>query len=208
MKTCIGCGETKELEEFPPNKSNKTDGHHARCKICYRLYQKGWRDANPGKNGEYSKKWRDENPEARKAYEKEYAENNREKLNAKQRKWNQKNPEKRRESNKQQYANQRKWAKENPQVIALNALVRRRTVRQAQPAWISTEQLLEIKTIYRSAKTMSEFHEEPYHVDHIEPIKGVNAEGEHVSCGLHVPWNLQILPASENIRKSNKMTTN
>jgi hypothetical protein len=60
---------------------------------------------------------------------------------------------------------------------------------QATPAWTD---LQKIKEIYARCPA-------GYHVDHIHPLNG-----EYV-CGLHVPENLQYLPALDNIKKSNKL---
>ena len=65
------------------------------------------------------------------------------------------------------------------------------------PSSLSPLHLGGIQYIYKEARSMNVQGGIQYHVDHIVPLNG------KLVSGLHVPWNLQIIPADENLRKGN-----
>jgi 5-methylcytosine-specific restriction endonuclease McrA len=70
-----------------------------------------------------------------------------------------------------------------------------------EPIWLTLEQKLEIECFYYKAMRYEEETGIKHHVDHIVPLQGNNV------CGLHVPWNLQVIPASDNLSKGNRYVT-
>ena len=68
---------------------------------------------------------------------------------------------------------------------------------EATPDWLSGPQKAHIKRTYYLANFMQEITGRVYHVDHIVPLNNENV------CGLHVPWNLSVVPAEVNLKKSN-----
>jgi ATPase subunit of ABC transporter with duplicated ATPase domains len=67
----------------------------------------------------------------------------------------------------------------------------------ATPPWLTEKHHAQMENIYKVAIKVSETTGKPHDVDHIVPLQGKNV------CGLHVPWNLAILPASLNRSKGN-----
>jgi hypothetical protein len=69
----------------------------------------------------------------------------------------------------------------------------------ATPKWLTEDHKKQIESIYKERNRLQQVTGIIYHVDHIIPL--IHSD----LCGLHVPWNLQIIPATDNLKKSNKV---
>ena len=68
------------------------------------------------------------------------------------------------------------------------------------PDWLTPDDLWMIEQAYELAALRGHMFNFPWHVDHILPLLG------RVVSGLHVPHNLQVIPAKDNQRKWNTFT--
>jgi 5-methylcytosine-specific restriction endonuclease McrA len=68
----------------------------------------------------------------------------------------------------------------------------------AMPKWLNEKHKFFLEEIYELRDLRTKATGIVHHVDHIIPLKGDGV------CGLHVPWNLQILTAFENRAKGNR----
>lgn len=74
---------------------------------------------------------------------------------------------------------------------------RRANELNAQPSWLSDEHLDAIASTFKEAQRLEEITGERHHVDHVVPLT------HPLVCGLHVPWNLKVLSATDSLRKGN-----
>jgi hypothetical protein len=70
---------------------------------------------------------------------------------------------------------------------------------QATLKWLTNEEYWLIDEIYELAQLRTKITGIKWEVDHIVPLTNSKV------CGLHVPWNLQVITKYENARKWNKL---
>jgi len=143
---------------------------------------------NQEKIKEKQRKYNLENPE----YTRKYYLENKEKINERHRKYSLENPEKIKEKS-------RRYQLKNPEKIRATCAKRRSKKLQATPPWLSVKDWKAINKVYSDCLKLEEETGIKHHVDHIIPLQGKNVSG------LHVPWNLQILTATENLMKGNRI---
>jgi hypothetical protein len=205
-KICSKCKQEKLFSDFSRDKDRK-DGHYPQCKIC----RKGYRTDNKDKIKSSLAAYRLENKDKIAAQVSEYGLKyriaNRDKIASRMEEYYQDNKEyyaeywsKYYQDNKEYYAAYSvEYRQTNRDKINANTAKRRATKLMATPTWLTKEEIDEIYEYYTCAQMFKLYTGQEYHVDHIVPLQGENV------CGLHVPWNLQVISARENRIKSNKL---
>ena len=220
MCICKKCSVDKQLDEFQLDK--KRNKHYTTCRACRVQADRERRQANPDKFREYTrnylKEWRVKNPEKQSAIDQRYHAKNTEQRCAKAKAWREANPDRCAE-------NAKSWAQRNPEKVKESAIkggrkyrethpeyqttfykankqryvaarARRRAAQEsATPTWLTAIDKAMIQEMYDVSEARFIQTGVKHHVDHIVPINGKNVSG------MHVPWNLQVITAHENLSK-------
>jgi hypothetical protein len=218
MPVCRTCGVEKSEDLFSIRK--RTAKIVTQCKECKNVAINAWNKAHPERRAETShrnyaktvgkdpedcrgrigsKEWETRkkpnktpyyhrNKEKVKAQVTARAQNKVAEISAYHKKWRTLNAEKKAE-------NDRQWRLGNPDLVALYSNTRRARKLKSQPQWLTEVQLADMREYYEIAAAQQKLTGGKFHVDHIFPLHGAKF------CGLHVPWNLQILTKTENLQK-------
>lgn len=193
-KVCTKCHQSKTLDEFYKSKRGLY-GRDSYCKICQRQRSLTWHYANK----EYSNKKSREYQRSHLAdplYKEKANQRSKDRYRANPEPQKRKSKEYREKNSKYYREYLRKYYQENKDKFNDYRATRGNRIAQRTPAWANIEA---IENIYREARRLSLETGTLYHVDHIIPINGDGISG------LHVESNLRIIPATENLRKKNKV---
>lgn len=205
-KTCTKCSVEKSFDCFSKSKGGKF-GLKSECKQCSSVRFRKFYENNKDDLILKTRNFRKSNPNYSKEYQRNYYIKNREKVIAKTLKYL-KSLSKLTKSlkNKKYYCkhktkilrSNREWRNKNLAKVNLYSSIRRTRKQLATPKWLTEKDFRDIYSYYFLASELNKVAPDKFCVDHIVPICGENV------CGLHVPWNLQLLTISENCSKSNK----
>lgn len=191
LPTCYGsaCVKHPELEGF-----RRVSGA---CVECSKEHLRSSRASNPERTKSQQRKDRlkmmakPEMAQKKRERDVQYRKENKDRCRAAIVAWSAKNSEK-----VKLYA--AKTKANNKGKVNAHTVKRRLAKINRTPKWLTTDEHWMIEQAYELAALRTKMFGFAWHVDHILPL-----QGELVS-GLHTPYNLQVIPGVENVRKSNK----
>ena len=89
------------------------------------------------------------------------------------------------------------YQRNNLPIYAKIGAKRRAAKLHRTPVWLTADDHWMIEQAYEVAALRTKMFGFSWHVDHIIPLQG------KLVSGLHTPYNLRVIPAAENVRKSN-----
>jgi 5-methylcytosine-specific restriction endonuclease McrA len=157
----------------------------------YHARRKFWKLANKEKLQEQGIAYQEANKEKISAQKKEYYLKNRDRILARNKAYNAVN----RSAVSMVEA---EWRSNNKGKVAAYIRKYQASKIQRTPKWLTSIDFERITNEYRLAEILRKVTNQDWHVDHIVPLQGKNVSG------LHVPSNLRVVLASENIKKGNR----
>lgn len=156
---------------------------------------RAWTATNADRRKEYVKRYTAENAERIAQEHRERYAANKEKRLAQVAAYRAANPE------KVKHAIQvaaKAWRQKYPWRAAANVRKRQTAQQQRTPQWLTQDDFWLMEQAYELATLRTRITGIKWHVDHDIPLRGKNVSG------LHVPTNLRVVTAKENMAKGNR----
>lgn len=193
-RKCVACVLEKGREKYAADPTTKL-ASALRWKNANRphiaAYMHDYNTANAERISEAKKRCYRAKHEQYRLRQRAYWHANKAEFMAQNRQWHQENADRSR-------LHKRLWSRAHPDYNVMRASLRRAAIRKRTPVWLSADQIAATQVFFEEARRLTAETGIPHEVDHIVPLLGENV------CGLHVPWNLQVLTEFANRSKGNK----
>ena len=215
-KTCVSQAGKEYHQEHREENNARSNAYREVHPEEVRVYMRAYREAHSEEAKARVKAWRAVHPEAEKARKKAYREAHFEEVKAHVKSYRAAHPEKVRVYNRvyreahpeKVRARNTAYRETHLEKVKARAKAYRQSHRACKSAWQAGRRIAqqhrtlsaspkEIEAFYTEAERITKETGVKYSVDHVVPLQG------KLVSGLHVPWNLRVIPLIDNIKKGN-----